>query len=105
MLGEAQRINTIGVPWMTLQCGAVAIVSHATDDEERGAMHMPQRTSRWTLAAMHRLPDDGKKYELLHGELLVTPAPSPGHEGVAATLTELLVPYVKAHGLGQVRHP
>jgi hypothetical protein len=29
------------------------------------------------LEQLHRLPDDGNKYELVRGELFVTPAPSP----------------------------
>lgn len=36
-----------------------------------------QQTKRWTLAELHRLPDDdGNKYEVVHGELFVTPAPN-----------------------------
>jgi Uma2 family endonuclease len=31
----------------------------------------------WTLDELHALPDDGNKYELVHGVLLVTPAPTP----------------------------
>ena len=43
-------------------------------------MHMATRTRRWTLADLERLPDDGNKYELVRGELFVTPGPTPGHE-------------------------
>lgn len=59
----------------------------------------------WTLQELHSLPDDGNKYELLEGELLVTPAPAPMHELVLARLTHLLVPYVEANGLGYVYRP
>jgi Uma2 family endonuclease len=34
------------------------------------------KTKRWTLAEVHRLPDDGNKYELVRGELFVTPPPT-----------------------------
>lgn len=60
---------------------------------------------RWTLAEVHRLPDDGNKYELVHGELFVTPPPSDEHETVIARLTAVLVPYVVSNGLGLVYHP
>lgn len=30
----------------------------------------------WTVADLERLPEDGKRYEILHGELFVTPRAS-----------------------------
>jgi Uma2 family endonuclease len=62
-------------------------------------------TKRWTLAEVHRLPDDGNKYELVRGELFVTPPPTDAHETIAALLTEILAPYVRAHALGHVYRP
>lgn len=60
---------------------------------------------KWTLAEVQRLPDDGNKYELVRGELFVTPAPSNEHETIAAKLSEILTPYVRAQRLGHVFHP
>lgn len=57
------------------------------------------------MEELHRLPDDGNKYELLRGELFVTPPPSVRHESLLSTLSGLLVPYVKVHRLGRVFHP
>ena len=68
-------------------------------------MHMATATKRWTLEELHSLPDDGNKYELVRGELYVTPPPVPEHETIAARLTEILGPYVRAHQLGHVYHP
>ena len=59
----------------------------------------------WTLDALDRLPDDGNRYELLDGELFVTPAPSPAHESLANELRVLIEPYVRRHGLGKVFVP
>jgi Uma2 family endonuclease len=59
----------------------------------------------WTLEELHRLPDDGNKYELVRGELFVTPAPSEDHEMVAVHLHDVLAPFVKQHGLGVVFRP
>jgi Uma2 family endonuclease len=56
----------------------------------------------WTVEELDQLPDDGNKYEVIDGELFVTPAPAQGHEHVIARLTALLVPVVVAHGLGMV---
>ena len=68
-------------------------------------MSMPSTVKDWTLEELHRLPDDGNKYELVHGELFVTPAPNEEHETIAARLTRLLDPYVAEHGLGAVYRP
>ena len=66
---------------------------------------MPAASKQWTLEEVHSLPDDGTKYELIHGELYVTPPPSPGHDITIARLTALLIPYVVRHDLGLVFHP
>jgi Uma2 family endonuclease len=66
-------------------------------------MAMPQKQmARWTLAEVHRLPDDGNRYELVHGELFVTPAPSYAHQSIIAVLTHRLYRYVEEQKLGHV---
>jgi Uma2 family endonuclease len=72
--------------------------------EEECVAHMAA-TKVWTLDELHSLPDDGNKYELIHGELFVTPAPTDAHETIAARLTRILDPYVEANGLGFVYRP
>ena len=62
-------------------------------------------TKRWTLDELHNLPDDGNKYEVVRGDLFVTPAPSGRHESILAALSALLTPYVVANKLGLVYHP
>ena len=62
-------------------------------------------TKRWTLDELHSLPDDGNKYEIIHGELFVTPPPTDPHETIAARLTRLLDPYVVANDLGYIYRP
>src|SRR5262245_47973104 len=49
-----------------------------------------------------RLPDDGKRYEILDGELYVTPAPSPLHQRVSKRLQRKLEDYFEARCLGEV---
>ncbi len=71
-------------------------------------MHMAirrPRTFRWTRAHLARLPDDGNRYEVLDGELLVTPQARPSHQIVSVRLTSLLSAYVDAHALGTVVGP
>lgn len=68
-------------------------------------MHMATATKRWTLEELHSLPDDGNKYELINGELFVTPPPTDDHETIIARLSRILDGYVAKHGLGLVYHP
>ena len=51
----------------------------------------------WTVADLVQLPDDGNRYEILHGELLVTPPSSNGHQGVAGRLFVRLANWCAAH--------
>jgi Uma2 family endonuclease len=46
---------------------------------------LPQREPL-TYDDVQRLPDDGNRYELLDGYLLVTPSPIPGHQRCVARL-------------------
>lgn len=64
-------------------------------------MGMPEAAARWTRDAVLALPDDGYRYELFDGELLVTPAPSGLHQLALALLYDRLAPYVTAHRLGK----
>lgn len=68
-------------------------------------MAVATQIGKWTLAELHRLPEDGNKYELVRGELFVTPPPTDKHETILAQLTHILDPYVHEHRLGLVYHP
>ena len=56
----------------------------------------------WTLEDLDRLPDDGNTYEVVRGELFVTPAPSRQHQRIIARLARILHPYVDEQQLGLV---
>lgn len=43
-----------------------------------------------TVAALAQLPDDGRRYELVDGTLLVTPAPGARHQSCVVNLAVLL---------------
>ena len=55
-----------------------------------------------TYADYAALPDDGKRYEILDGELFVTPAPAPQHQMILANLVSVLGDHVRQRGLGRV---
>lgn len=44
----------------------------------------------FTVDDLEWMPDDGRRYELLHGMLLVSPAPTWGHQEVALALAVIL---------------
>ena len=74
------------------------------------ATRSPQTTRkprpwRWTRAHLARLPNDGQRYEVLDGALLVTPQARLLHQRVAAVMMRLFDAYCEAHGLGIVVGP
>ena len=48
------------------------------------------------------LPDDGKRREIIEGELFVTPSPLTPHQRASARLTIRLGHFVESHKLGEV---
>ena len=48
------------------------------------------------------IPPDGKRYELLDGQVHVTPAPSPLHQRASKRLQRLLEAYFEEPGRGEV---
>ena len=57
---------------------------------------------RWTYADWERLPDDGNRYEVIDGELHVSPPPSTPHQSASNNLATDLTVYVRANHLGDV---
>lgn len=55
-------------------------------------------SSDLTWSALQSWPEDGRRYELLGGELVVTPAPSPGHQRVVVQLIYALKVWADEHG-------
>jgi Uma2 family endonuclease len=56
----------------------------------------------YTADMVRALPDDGNRYEAVHGELLVTPAPRLWHQEVAGRLYEELRAYLRRYPVGHV---
>jgi len=48
------------------------------------------------------MPDDGRRYELHEGQLVMTPAPGTEHQRVSANLFVALRQHAHARGLGEV---
>ncbi len=56
----------------------------------------------YSAEMVRALPDDGNRYETVHGELLVTPAPRPLHQFVVQRLLVALHAYLEHERVGQV---
>ena len=63
-------------------------------------MSKVKATIRWTYDDYVHFPDDGRRYELIEGERVVTPAPSPRHQFVSRNLSTAMQAFVKVHDLG-----
>ena len=64
-------------------------------------MHM-SLAQGWTVERVRALPDNGNLYEVIDGELCVTPGPSYDHQSAARAVGQRLVPCVEPQGLGYV---
>jgi Uma2 family endonuclease len=66
------------------------MVPMAAEVREAGRWHPDLLDGEWTVELLETLPDDGLRYELIDGALVVSPAPSPLHQVVAANVFRLL---------------
>jgi len=56
----------------------------------------------WTYADYRGLSDDGNRYEIIDGELLVTPAPTTTHQKISKRIHFALMAQLEQRGLGVV---
>lgn len=55
-----------------------------------------------TYDDLQKMPDDGRRYELIGGEIVVSPSPSLAHQELVWHLALLLQTFVRAGKLGRV---
>ncbi len=58
----------------------------------------------YTADMVRALPDDGNRYEVVYGELLVTPAPRTWHQVLVKRLGVALEIYLQRHPVGELLH-
>ena len=63
-------------------------------------MLMPAFRRQWTVDDLQDLPDDGQRYEVIDGELFVTPSPSYDHQAAVAILHRRLAEYLDRERIG-----
>lgn len=65
-------------------------------------MGMAASVPRYTAEEARTFPDNGLRYEVIRGELFVSPAPGTPHQRAVGELFLILAPYVEEHQLGEV---
>jgi Uma2 family endonuclease len=65
-------------------------------------MAMPALPLYVTAEMVRALPDDGNRYEVVHGELLVSPAPRWLHQRVLSRIHLALAKYLERFAVGEV---
>lgn len=64
-------------------------------------MVMPATHTNWTVEMLDALPEDGQRYEIIDGQLFVTPAPSDVHQLVSGAFYRRIDPYLRTGKIGR----
>lgn len=72
-------------------------------DEFQGPTYPPQ--GQWTYEDYLRLPDDGRRYEVLRGVLFVSAAPNPVHQFALRNLVRRLSVFLEENPVGEFYLP
>ncbi|MBL8998336.1 MAG: Uma2 family endonuclease [Gemmatimonadetes bacterium] len=64
-------------------------------------MAMPLAPAYHTADMVRAFPEDGNRYELVHGELLVSPSPRPAHQRVLSRLCVAAATFCDEHHCGE----
>jgi Uma2 family endonuclease len=59
----------------------------------------------WTYAEYASLPDDGNRYEVIAGELHVSPSPNYKHQLAGVRIIGTFENFTREHGIGQIYGP
>jgi Uma2 family endonuclease len=60
------------------------------------------RQGGWTYADYAALPNDGQRYEVMDGVLLMAPSPNAAHQSVITRLAVFFFQYVESAGIGRI---
>ncbi len=69
-------------------------------DEFQGPAYPPQ--GQWTYEDYLRLPDDGRRYEILRGVLYVQAAPAPLHQIILRRFVRVLLFFLEENPVGEL---
>ena len=64
--------------------------------------YYPPQQGDWTYEDYARLPDNGFRYEVIRGELHMSPSPTPKHQNAVSRLSMRMYQFVEEHKLGEL---
>ena len=70
--------------------------------QEAESRYWPPPQGEWAYEDYTRLPDNGMRYEVIQGELYISPAPNPKHQRIIAALYGYLWDYLKNQPVGEL---
>ena len=59
-------------------------------------------STKFTHADLLEMPDDGKRREIIEGELFVTPSPNLDHQRISRRIELAVANYLEAHPIGEI---
>jgi len=63
---------------------------------------LPPVSTKLRAEEFYRLPEDGRLYELIEGEVEVAPSPNEKHQRVTLALAARIYMYLESHAIGRV---
>ncbi|MBU1488099.1 Uma2 family endonuclease [bacterium] len=63
---------------------------------------LTRELERFTYEDYLHLPDDGKRYQIIEGEVYMCPSPIPNHQRIIGRLFEIINRFVLKNSLGEV---
>src|SRR5688500_2193171 len=66
-------------------------------------MGMPAAETEWTVEMVRAIPDDSNRYQVVDGELFVTPSPSWRHGDVVVELALIISKYLSESSVGHLK--
>lgn len=77
-----------------------SIASILKPGEFQGPEYPPQ--GQWTYEDYLRLPDDGRRYEVIRGVLYVSAAPVPRHQAILRSFVRVLLFFLEEYPVGEI---
>jgi Uma2 family endonuclease len=60
--------------------------------------------TKFTHADLLAMPNDGKRREIIDGELFVTPSPQFSHQAISRRICAAFLKYLEAHPIGEIAY-
>jgi Uma2 family endonuclease len=77
----------------------------ASQQDITGAVRSwPPPQGEWTYEDWRQLPDDGYRYEVINGTLLMSPPPSTQHQRISVRIEDCLREFLRSHPVGEFLH-